>query len=168
MSMLFLAVFPLAMIFGALWDLTTMTIPNVLTIALAAAFAILVPFLGLTLQEIGLHVAAGLLMLLVGMALFALGWIGGGDAKFVAATALWAGMGNLLPYLIWASVIGGVLTLLILVFRRMPLPLFMMRRNWIARLHNPKEGIPYGVALAIGGLMIFPQTVWFAAAAPRC
>ncbi len=165
MSMLFLAVFPLAMIFGALWDLTTMTIPNVLTIALAAAFAILVPFLGLTLQEIGLHVAAGLLMLLVEMALFALGWIGGGDAKFVAATALWAGMGNLLPYLIWASVIGGVLTLLILVFRRMPLPLFMMRRNWIARLHNPKEGIPYGVALAIGGLMIFPQTVWFAAAA---
>ncbi|WP_421864589.1 A24 family peptidase [Parvibaculum sp.] len=165
MSMLFLAVFPLAMIFGGLWDLTTMTIPNLLTVAFALAFAVLVPFLGLTWQEVGLHVAAGVLMLLVGMGLFALGWIGGGDAKFIAATALWIGMSDLLAYLILASIFGGVLTLLILVFRSMPLPLFMMRQDWIARLHDRKEGIPYGVALAIGGLMVFPQTVWFAAAA---
>ena len=165
MSMLLLAVFPLAMIFGALWDLTTMTIPNVLTVALAAMFAVLVPFVGLSLQEIGFHVAAGVLMLLVGMALFAFGWIGGGDAKFVAATALWIGMSDLLIYLLWASIFGGVLTLLILSFRTMPLPLFMQRREWIARLHDRKGGIPYGVALAIGGLMIFPQTVWFATAA---
>lgn len=165
MSMILLAVFPIAMIFGAVWDLTTMTIPNLLTLALAAAFAVLVPFIGLTLQEIGLHVAAGVLMLLVGMALFAFGWIGGGDAKFVAATALWVGMSELLAYLILASVFGGVLTLLVLVFRSFSLPLFMQRRGWIARLHDRKEGIPYGIALALGGLMIFPQTVWFAAAA---
>ncbi|MDZ4382620.1 MAG: prepilin peptidase [Parvibaculum sp.] len=165
MSMLLLAVFPLAMIFGALWDLTTMTIPNVLTVALAAMFAVLVPFVGMSLQEIGLHVAAGVLMLIAGMVFFAFGWIGGGDAKFVAATALWAGMSDLLVYLVWASIFGGALTLLILFFRTVPLPLFMQRREWIARLHDRKAGIPYGVALALGGLMIFPQTVWFAAAA---
>lgn len=164
-SMLFLAVFPLAMIFGATWDLATMTIPNVLTIAFAAAFVALVPFVGLTLQEIGLHVAAGALMLLIGMGLFAFGWIGGGDAKFVAATALWVGMGNLLAYLIIASVFGGLLTLLILGFRTMPLPPFLYRREWIVRLHDREAGIPYGVALALGGLAVFPQTVWFAAAA---
>ncbi|PKP79125.1 MAG: peptidase [Alphaproteobacteria bacterium HGW-Alphaproteobacteria-3] len=165
MSMLLLAVFPLAMIFGALWDLTTMTIPNVLTIALAAMFAVLVPFVGMSLQEIGLHVAAGALMLIAGMVFFAFGWIGGGDAKFVAAAALWIGMSDLLVYLVWASIFGGALTLLILFFRTVPLPLFMQRREWIARLHDRKAGIPYGVALALGGLMIFPQTVWFAAAA---
>ncbi|PKQ08536.1 MAG: peptidase [Alphaproteobacteria bacterium HGW-Alphaproteobacteria-12] len=165
MSMLLLAVFPLAMIFGAVWDLTTMTIPNVLTIALAAMFAVLVPFVGLSLQEIGLHVAAGALMLFAGMVFFAFGWIGGGDAKFVAATALWIGMSDLLVYLLWASIFGGALTLLILFFRAVPLPLFMQGREWVARLHDRKAGIPYGVALALGGLMIFPQTVWFATAA---
>lgn len=165
MSMLFFAVFPLAMIFGAVWDMATMTIPNVLTIALAAMFVVLVPFVGLTLQEIGFHVAAGALMLLIGMALFAFGWIGGGDAKFVAATALWVGMSDLLAYLVLASVFGGVLTLLILWFRTMPLPPFLHRQEWLARLHDREAGIPYGVALALGGLMVFPQTVWFAAAA---
>ncbi|HCX67320.1 MAG TPA: peptidase, partial [Rhodobiaceae bacterium] len=85
--------------------------------------------------------------------------------KFVAATMLWVGMSDLLVYLLLASVFGGILTLLVLAFRSLPLPLFMLRQDWIARLHDRKEGIPYGVALAMGGLMVFPQTVWFEAAA---
>ncbi|MEQ8268510.1 MAG: prepilin peptidase [Parvibaculum sp.] len=162
--MLLLAVFPIAMIFGALWDLTTMTIPNLLTVALAAMFAVLVPFVGLSLQDIALHVAAGVAMLLVGMTLFAFGWIGGGDAKFVAAIALWIGWYDLLGYLLIASIFGGALTLLLLWFRTMPLPLFM-HREWILRLHDRKTGIPYGVALAAAGLLIFDETIWFKIAA---
>lgn len=96
--MLPLAVFPIAMFFGALWDLTTMTIPNRLTIALAAAFLLLAPLAGLSLQQMGLHVAAGLAVLVVSMALFGMGWIGGGDAKFVAVIALWIGWNDLLAY----------------------------------------------------------------------
>lgn len=162
-NMLFLVVFPLAMIFGALWDLTTMTIPNLLTVALAVMFAVLVPFAGLSLPEIALHAAAGAGMLLVGMVLFAFGWIGGGDAKFVAATALWIGLYDLLAYLLVASLFGGALTLALLWFRTMPLPPFM-RREWILRLHDRKTGIPYGVALAAAGLLMFPETVWIKAA----
>ena len=86
--MLLLAVFPVAMIFGAIWDLTTMTIPNRLTIALVAAFVLLAPLAGLSLQQIGMHVAAGAAMLLVGMALFGLGWIGGGDANGFASLSV--------------------------------------------------------------------------------
>lgn len=163
-NMLLLAVFPLAMIFGALWDLTTMTIPNLLTVALAAMFAVLVPFTGLPLPEIALHVAAGAAMLIVGMGLFAFGWIGGGDAKFVAATALWIGWYDLLGYLLIASIIGGALTLLLLWFRTMPLPLFM-QREWVLRLHDRNAGIPYGVALAAAGLLMFPETIWLKVAA---
>ncbi|MEQ8299354.1 MAG: prepilin peptidase [Parvibaculaceae bacterium] len=165
MNMLLLAVFPLAMIFGAVWDLATMTIPNVLTIALAAMFFVLVPFAGLGWEAVALHVGAGLLMLLVGMALFGFGWIGGGDAKFVAAIALWLGWYDLPAYLIVASVLGGALTLLLLWFRTLPLPLFMMKREWIARLHEKKGGIPYGVALGAAGLFMFQHSVWFEAAA---
>lgn len=164
MNVLLLAVFPLAMIFGALWDLTTMTIPNVLTAALAAAFFPLALLAGFGWQEVGLHVGAGMLMLLVGMALFAFGWIGGGDAKFVASIALWIGWTDLLIYLLVASVLGGALTLLILFFRSLPLPAFMARREWIARLHDHKGGIPYGVALGIGGLLMFQHSIWLDAA----
>ncbi|MEX2250006.1 MAG: prepilin peptidase [Parvibaculum sp.] len=158
--MLPLAIFPIAMIFGALWDLTTMTIPNRLTIALVAAFVLLAPLAGLSLQQIGLHVAAGLAMLVVGMVLFGLGWIGGGDAKFVAAAALWIGWSDLLFYLLVASLLGGALTLALLFFRGLPLPEFMHRRAWIARLHDRSAGVPYGIALAVAGLIVFPRTIW--------
>ncbi|MBX3495025.1 MAG: prepilin peptidase [Parvibaculum sp.] len=163
--MLLLAVFPIAMIFGAIWDLTTMTIPNRLTIALVAAFVLLAPLAGLSLQQIGMHVAAGVAMLLVGMALFGFGWIGGGDAKFVAGAALWIGLTELLPYLLIASLIGGAFTLVLLSFRRLPLPEWLLRRAWIARLHDRTAGIPYGVALAVAGLIVFPRTVWIELAA---
>ncbi|MEX0839160.1 MAG: prepilin peptidase [Parvibaculum sp.] len=160
LNMLPLAIFPIAMIFGALWDLTTMTIPNRLTIALVAAFVLLAPLAGLSLQQIGLHVAAGLAMLVVGMVLFGLGWIGGGDAKFVAAAALWIGWSDLLFYLLVASLLGGALTLALLFFRGLPLPEFMHRRAWIARLHDRSAGVPYGIALAVAGLIVFPRTIW--------
>ncbi|MBX3494207.1 MAG: prepilin peptidase [Parvibaculum sp.] len=163
--MLLLAVFPIAMIFGAIWDLTTMTIPNRLTIALVAAFVLLAPLAGLSLQQIGMHVAAGFAMLLVGMALFGFGWIGGGDAKFVAGAALWIGLTELLPYLLIASLLGGALTLVLLFFRGLPLPELIFRRAWIARLHDREAGVPYGVALAVAGLIVFPRTIWVELAA---
>lgn len=164
MSYLVLVIFPLAMIFGAIWDLTTMTIPNMLTVALAVAFLLFVPFAGLGWQDVALHFAAGALMLLAGMAMFALGWIGGGDAKFVSAIALWLGWNELLGYLLVAAILGGALTLLLLGFRSMPLPPALLARAWIARLHDRKSGIPYGVALGLGGLWMFQHSVWLEAA----
>lgn len=160
LNMLPLAVFPIAMFFGALWDLTTMTIPNRLTIALIAAFVLLAPLVGLSLQQMGLHVAAGLAVLAVSMGLFGMGWIGGGDAKFVAAIALWIGWNDLLAYLLIAALAGGALTLLLLFFRGLPLPEFLFRHAWIARLHDRSAGVPYGIALAIAGLIVFPKTIW--------
>lgn len=163
--MMLLIVFPLALLFAAIWDLTTMTIPNALTAALALAFLVLAPFTGTSLGGLGLHMTAGLLMLVIGMGFFAMGWMGGGDAKLVAAVALWLGWGQLLPYLLFASIIGGGLTLLILTFRKLPLPLNLEKQGWIAHLHDRRTGIPYGIALAAAGLVIYPDTVWFKLAA---
>ena len=65
----------------------------------------------------------------------------------------------------WGSLLGGGLTLLLLWFRTLPLPLFMVKREWIARLHDKETGIPYGVALGAAGLLMFQHSVWFEAAA---
>lgn len=161
LSALPIFVFATAMIFAAMRDLTTMTIPNWLTLALAVSFFVFAPLVGMPLVEIGRHAAVGLALLLVGMGLFAFGWIGGGDAKLVAAASLWIGSTDALPYLLLASILGGGLTMGILAFRNLPLPGFLITRDWLARLHDPKEGVPYGIALSAAGLMIFPQTDLF-------
>jgi prepilin peptidase CpaA len=91
---------------------------------------------------------------------FAFGWIGGGDAKVAAAAALWFGFGHLMNYLLYASLFGGVLTLVLLQFRQWPLPILLAGQPWLARLHAKESGVPYGIALAIGALMIYPDTDW--------
>ena len=158
-----LVVFPALMAYAAASDLVTMTIPNRLSLLLVASFAALAALGGLTMEAVLLHLAAGLATLAVTFALFALGWIGGGDAKLAAATALWLGFGTLPEYLLLASILGGVLTLVILVVRGHALPAFALRWPWVLHLHDRRTGIPYGIALAAAALVVYPHSpVWTA------
>jgi len=104
-----------------------------------------------------------LAVLAVAFFCFAMGWVGGGDAKVAAASALWFGFGHLLDYLVYASLFGGALTLLLLQFRQWPLPAALQNQAWLIRLHNKESGIPYGIALALGALLIYPDTDWIKA-----
>jgi prepilin peptidase CpaA len=160
-----LLLFPALMAFAASSDLLTMTISNKVSLALAAGFLILAPTAGLATAEIGMHLAAGVSALAVAFCLFACGWIGGGDAKLAAATALWLGFDQLLPYLFMASLLGGALTLLVLQFRVFPLPAVLRGANWAERLHHKEAGVPYGIALAAAALIVYPDTVWMHALA---
>lgn len=160
-----LIVFPALMIGAAVSDLFTMTIPNRLAIGLSAAFFVFAIAFHMSAQAIGMHVLAGLAVLVVTFALFAFGWIGGGDAKLAAATALWMGWENLADYLLISTLVGGILTLLILYTRKWPLPASLLRQDWIVRLHDKATGVPYGIALAVAGLVVFPQTQFWMAAA---
>ena len=155
-----LTIFPAAVIFAAAMDLFSMTIPNRISLALIAGFFCLAPVSGLSLEDIGLHVLAGLLMLAITVTLFSLNYIGGGDAKLAAAVALWLGFGDLLAYGIYASLLGGALSIAFIVFRQVPLPEALARTPWIERLHTPKGGIPYGIALALAGLIVYHQSFW--------
>ncbi len=155
-----LCLFPLLMAFAAWSDLFTMTISNRVSLILIAGFAILAALIGMNSVQLLSHVGAGLTVLAVTFTLFACGWIGGGDAKLAASTALWLGFDPLMNYLLYASLFGGGLTLLLLRFRAMPLPAAMAGQEWVARLHNAKSGVPYGIALAAAALAVYPSTVW--------
>jgi prepilin peptidase CpaA len=158
-----LLIFPLAMAYAAFSDLFTMTISNFISILLLAAFLVIAVALGLPWQQIGLHLACGVAVLAIGFTMFCFGWIGGGDAKLAAATAVWLGWSHLMSYGLIASIFGGLLTVVIVGARFNPLPGFLSRYAWIARLHDQKEGIPYGIALAGAGLVVYPQTqIWLA------
>jgi prepilin peptidase CpaA len=155
-----LLLFPALMAFAASSDLLTMTISNKLSLALTGSFFLLTFAIGMTLPAIGMHLAAAVLVLVFSFGFFSQGWIGGGDAKLVAATALWFGFDYLLDYLIYASLFGGVLTLALIQFRKFPLPGPLARQPWIMRLHETGGGIPYGIALAAAALAVYPKTAW--------
>ncbi|PZN99158.1 MAG: peptidase [Hyphomicrobiales bacterium] len=159
-----LFVFPAAMAYAAASDLVSMTISNRLCLLLLATFVVCAAMLGLGWAEFGWHLAAGGLVLAICFGMFAAGWIGGGDAKLAAVTALWFGFDQLMPYLTIAALGGGVLTFAMLKLRSAPLPELASGWSWARRLHSPKEGVPYGIALAFAALLVLPETALWRAA----
>lgn len=155
-----LLLFPALMAFAAASDLFTMTISNRVSLALVAGFLVLAFAGGMAPYELLSHVGAGALLLVVAFTCFAMGWMGGGDAKVAASVALWFGFAPLTDFLLYASLFGGALTLLLLQFRQWPLPYGLAGQAWLARLHDKQTGIPYGIALALGALTVYPETEW--------
>lgn len=158
-----LMLFPALMAFAASSDLLTMTISNRVSLILAGAFFALALWSGMAWWDVLTHVGAALVVLVVAFGFFSRGWIGGGDAKLAAATALWLGFDHLLPYLIYASLFGGALTLILIQFRLAPLPGVLARQEWVQRLHDKDGGVPYGIALAAAALAVYPETPWMTA-----
>src|ERR1041384_3623417 len=155
-----LLLFPAIMAFAASSDLLTMTISNRVSLLLAGGFFTMALIVGMSAMYILMRIAAGAVSLIVSFICFANGWIGGGDAKLAAATALWFGFSHLLVYLLYASIFGGILTFALIRFRLMPLPQALAEQEWVKRLHRLDGGVPYGIALAAAALLIYPDTTW--------
>lgn len=154
-----LGVFPALVIVGGLHDLTTMKIPNWVSLALVGIFFPAALLAGVAPADIAAHVGVGVAALAVGMAMFALNWIGGGDAKLLAAGCLWMGVSGVLPFLLWTGVAGGIFCLLLMSARAYyPMVAPAISRAWVVNLMQPKGDIPYGVAIAVGALMALPES----------
>jgi prepilin peptidase CpaA len=160
-----LTFFPAMMAFAASSDLFTMTIANRVSLILVAGFVLLAVLIGMSAADLLSHVATAAAVLVVVFAFFSRGWIGGGDAKLAAATVLWLGFAHLADYLLYASIFGGALTLLIIYFRTVPLPQVFVGRPWAERLHRSDSGVPYGIALAAAALVVYPHSEWMTAIA---
>jgi prepilin peptidase CpaA len=155
-------VFPLVMLMAGAMDLLTMTIPNRICLALAAAFLVAAPLAGMGLEDIGWHLLAGAGILAIGIGMFSFGWLGGGDAKLLSAAALWVGTTHLAAFITYTTLAGGFLAAAILGYRFLPF-LFLNWPNWAKRLHAPGFGMPYGLAIAAGAIAVYPQLPWFTA-----
>jgi prepilin peptidase CpaA len=164
-QILTLLFFPFLMAFAGASDLFSMKISNKIPIMLVLCFFITAILAEIQIETITYHILCALSVLLVTFCMFALGWVGGGDAKLIAATSLWFGLSNnLLNYFIIATLIGGLLTIAIMNSRRHPLPWPLSGSSWIVRLHDMNSGIPYGLALAAAALIVYPETgIWLAA-----
>ena len=152
-----LAVTACALVWAAVSDFLHYIIPNRTPIIVMIAYAVTACFMPVPFVLGGL--VTGLATFSIGFFLFAKGWMGGGDVKFMAATSLWLGWPVLAGYLLWVAIAGGGLALVILAFRRLPLRAGWAERPWLARLHRAEQGLPYGIALGLGGLVMLRPAV---------
>ncbi len=156
-----IASFPVLTAFGAATDFLTMTLPNRLTLGLFALGVVALAITAPGWAAVGWHVAAAALVFACGFAVFAMGWMGGGDVKFAAAIALWLGWDNLLEFALGFSIWGGVLTVATLAADRLLEPVPALKIGFLAQFSEHRH-VPYGVALAVSALLVFPSTPWFA------
>ena len=152
--------FPFIMAYAAASDLVSMTISNKVSLALMAGFMIFALWMKMDYVTIGWHWAMFAIVLSGGFSLFAFGVIGGGDAKLAAATALWLGWEHTMTYFVLSAFMGGVLTLVLLRVRTMPLPDRIANVDWISKLYRADSGVPYGIALGAAAIFVYPQTPW--------
>ena len=154
---LIFVVFPFCMAFAAVSDMLSMTIANRVAIVLVVTFAIVAPLTGMEWTTFAWHFAAFFVVLLVTFALFAMGGMGGGDAKLLAATALYMGMSiQLIQYLVVSAFLGGILTVAILSFRSSALSVYTGHSLFLRNFTDAQKGVPYGIALGAGGLLAYP------------
>ena len=151
-------VFPMLVITAAMRDLTSYTIPNWISLALIAAFPLAAASTGMSLPAFGLAASAGGIALVAGIAMFALGWIGGGDAKLFAACGLWLGWPAILPFTLFTALAGGALAVALLWTRRLGQPIAAYGPPWFGRLMSVGGDVPYGLAICAGALIAFPQS----------
>lgn len=158
---LLLMIFPLAMAFAAANDLFTMKIPNKISLALVAAFVLAAAYIGLSPELAAKHVGVAVAVLAVGFILFAFNLLGGGDAKLMAAGALWMGPDHIMFFIAYLTIFGGLLSAAVLVYRKFIPVSGELLPAWAVKLHAAGTGIPYGIAIAASGLLMYPSTIWY-------
>ena len=139
------------LVYGAICDVATFEIPNFISVLGVLLFLPASIGENWEFSEIFQHLLAGGLVLLVGIGLFVMNVLGGGDVKVLAAAAVWSGFSGLFALLFWVALAGGVLALTLVLFRAVAMPERCQSLRWFARLHG-EAGVPYGVAISFGTL----------------
>lgn len=158
-----LMIFAGCMLVAAVKDAMTMTIPNWVSVAVVAAFFVMTPFVWQGWPVFGEHLMIGTGAFVFGFVLFALGWLGGGDAKLLAATSYWWVAPDLALYVFYTTLAGGAMAITILLARRL-IPSYMLTSPKLHHIIKEQTHMPYGLALAFGALATLPQSEIFKAA----
>jgi prepilin peptidase CpaA len=143
-------VFVAALIAATITDIVWLRIPNWIPLCIAVGFLVAAMAEPRSLAWWGSHVAAGGIVLLAGMAVFAWGKIGGGDVKLLTAVALWFGLAQLPALLLAIGVVGGVVSIACVVLRGAGSGAILEYFGMRALALEQGQGVPYAVAIAVG------------------
>jgi prepilin peptidase CpaA len=142
---LLLGALAVILVVAAVIDVRTFTISNRLNMVVALLAPVFWWSIGMPLwPDVAIHVGVAVAVFVLLSIAFFMGMMGGGDVKLAAALALWFSPAAALRFLVFMSIAGGLLTLIVLVIHKV-------------RSSPGRPKVPYGVAIAIGGLMILAQ-----------
>ena len=136
------------------WDFMWLRIPNWISLTLVGLFVVAALPAQHPLNWWLSHLAAGLAVLAVGIALFAWRKIGGGDAKLLAAVALWAGLGLLPSLFVVIGLINGAVALAYLTGRASNVGTYLAGRGLTIASLQPGKDFPFAIAAAIGCFLL--------------
>ena len=158
---LILSVFPLMVVMAGISDFFTLKIPNWLNAIIAVSVIPFVMFSNMPMEVFAWHIIAGLVTFVVAAMLFSANIIGGGDAKMLAACAVWIGWDRLMEFAVITAFAGGALVIAMKVW-----VFFADHKDsggmaWAKNFLSKKPQLPYGIAIAAGGIIVFPATCWF-------
>ena len=151
---------PALLIIAAASDTLYLRIPNWLTLGTALAFFPMALATGMPWADLGWHALSGLLLFLAGFLLFQMRLFGGGDAKLMAAAGLWFGTQQVLPFLFFTVLAGGLLALAVAAISMTGVHLEITAEKLSRKFSEVKPTVPYGIALAIGGILAFRDSWW--------
>jgi len=158
LTLILLGVMPALVIVGGLKDLISMKIPNWISGVLVLGFFPAALVVGLSPMVVAAHVGIAVLALVLGAGMFALRWIGGGDAKLMAASCLWLGLTGSGMFMLYTGLTGGLFCLALMLARSHARPFLSGAPGWVVQLMEPRGDIPYGVAIAAGVLLAYPAS----------
>ncbi len=149
-----LVLFAAALISVAIFDLLWLRIPNWVVVTIAALYPVYVLSAAQPIGWQGALVLAGLVFA-IGFALYSFRLLGGGDVKFLAVVALWAGPVQITAFMLSTAIIGGLLAIMATTPLRLLLPYMAAATGVDADMRQlMKLHIPYGIAIAAGGLVV--------------
>jgi len=155
---LLILAFALLMMSAAWSDLVGYRIANWIPAAIIALWPVAAFALGLGWTTVGVSLLVFFAVLAISMALWAPGFIGGGDAKLIAAAALWFSWPDVLAFLFWCVIAGGALAVMLLLGRRLA-PALRLDAGWVAKSPLADGApVPYAVAIAAGALIALPSS----------
>lgn len=153
-------IFPFLLVLAGAYDFLTLRIPNWLCALVAVLFFPMALATGLPGDAWLWHLATGIALLAIGFGLFAANVFGGGDAKLLAAAGLWFGWPDVMPFLAYTVLGGGVLAAGIGLWSSVQVDREVRGYTWAARFFSAKPSVPYGAAIAAGAVFALPQTWW--------
>jgi prepilin peptidase CpaA len=160
LNSLFAYALPVLVIMAAVLDVHSYRIPNWLNGLTALVFLPVALWAGMAWSDIGMHYLAGVLLLLTGYLFFTLGIFGGGDAKLIAACGVWFGTQDAGLFLHAAVMCGGVLAIVMLGWTLAKYIIQLDFGDFLPSIRKVMPQMPYGVALAAGAIIAFPESAW--------
>lgn len=152
--------------YAAVNDFLKMEIPNKVVLAIVVLFVPAALIVGIKIGAVELfdwlvpHFASALIVFGATALLYTLGSFGAGDSKFATAVALWFPLGDLIGFLFYMALFGGLLGIATLILKRKNI-IPAGKSKWLHEVYSGKSLVPYGIAIALGGVLAFLNLGYF-------